>query len=81
MCSVHSPKGLSNVFDGVLTTGNELLCLLPLRNPVELVSTSDIMPGSSSKSIPVAGGYPPLDAGDCKQEILCYIMFNISVYN
>jgi len=40
--------------------------LLPLRNPVELVSTSDIMPGSSSNSIPVAGGYPPLDAGDCE---------------
>lgn len=42
------PNGLSNVFEGVLTTGRELRCLFPLRNPVELVSTSDIIPGSSS---------------------------------
>lgn len=66
----YIPNGLSNVFDGVRTTGNELLCLFPLRKPVELVSTSDIMPGSSSNNMPVAGGYPPLDAGDYKQRLL-----------
>lgn len=50
------PNGRSNVLLGVRTTGKELLCFPPLLNPVELVSTSDIIPGSSSNNIAFDGG-------------------------
>ena len=49
------PKGRSSVFEVVRTTGRDDLCRFPLRKPVEEVSTSDIIPGSSSKSI-LGGG-------------------------
>lgn len=52
----YIPKGLSKVLLGVRTTGNELRCFPPLLNPVELVSTSDIIPGSSSNNIAFDGG-------------------------
>lgn len=58
------PNGRSRVFDGVRTTGRELRCLFPRRNPVELVSTSDMIPGSSSNSIEFDGGGYPRDSGD-----------------
>ena len=45
-----SPNGRSRVFDGVRTTGNVARCFEPRRNPVAEVSTSDIIPGSSSIS-------------------------------
>lgn len=57
------PSGLSKVLEGVRTTGRELRCFPPRRNPVELVSTSDIIPGSSSNSIAVLGGGYPLGSG------------------
>lgn len=44
----HIPSGRSSVLLGVLTTGNEDLCLPPRLKPVDAVSTSDITPGSSS---------------------------------
>lgn len=47
-----SPRGRSNVFDGVLTTGNDERCLPPRLKPVLAVSTSDMMPGSSSNNGP-----------------------------
>lgn len=50
------PSGRSKVLLGVRTTGRLLLCLPPRRNPVLEVSTSDMMPGSSSKSIVEDGG-------------------------
>jgi len=50
------PNGRSKVLLGVRTTGRLLLCLPPRRNPVLEVSTSDMMPGSSSKSIVEDGG-------------------------
>jgi len=50
------PSGRSNVLDGVRTTGKELRCFPPRRKPVELVSTSDMMPGSSSNNIAEDGG-------------------------
>lgn len=50
------PSGLSKVFEGVLTTGSEERCLPPRRKPVDDVSTSDITPGSSSKSKALFGG-------------------------
>jgi hypothetical protein len=48
----HLPNGRSNVFEGVLTTGSEDLCFPPLRKPVLAVSTSDMIPGSSSNNGP-----------------------------
>lgn len=60
------PRGRSNVFDGVRTTGNDDLCLLPRRNPVLAVSTSDIIPGSSSNNGPwLTGAYPRTGGGCC----------------
>ena len=50
------PRGRSSVLLGVLTTGSELLCLPPRLKPVELVSTSDIIPGSSSNNMGFVGG-------------------------
>lgn len=50
------PNGRSKVLLGVRTTGRLLLCFPPLRNPVLEVSTSDMMPGSSSNSIVDEGG-------------------------
>lgn len=50
------PSGRSSVLDGVRTTGSELRCFPPRRKPVELVSTSDIMPGSSSNNMAEEGG-------------------------
>lgn len=49
---IELPRGRSNVFDGVLTTGRDDLCLPPRRNPVLAVSTSDMIPGSSSNKGP-----------------------------
>lgn len=46
------PNGRSNVFDGVRTTGNDERCFPPRRKPVQAVSTSDIIPGSSSNRGP-----------------------------
>lgn len=46
------PRGLSNVFEGVRTTGNDERVLFPRRKPVLAVSTSDIIPGSSSNNGP-----------------------------
>jgi hypothetical protein len=60
------PSGRSRVLLGVRTTGKLLLCLPPRRNPVLEVSTSDMMPGSSSKSIVEDGGGYPRGRGDCK---------------
>lgn len=58
------PSGRSKVLLGVRTTGKLLLCFPPRRNPVLEVSTSDMMPGSSSKSIAVDGGGYPRGKGD-----------------
>lgn len=60
------PSGLSNVLLGVRTTGRLLLCLPPRRNPVLDVSTSDMMPGSSSNNIVEEGGGYPRGRGDWK---------------
>lgn len=49
------PRGLSIVLDGVRTTGKDDLCFDPLRNPVDDVSASDMIPGSSSISIELLG--------------------------
>lgn len=46
----YIPNGRSRVLLGVRTTGNEERCLPPRRKPVDDVSTSDMMPGSSSNS-------------------------------
>lgn len=46
------PKGRSKVFDGVRTTGKEDLCFPPRLKPVLAVSTSDMIPGSSSNNGP-----------------------------
>lgn len=63
---MYVPNGLSRVLLGVRTTGREDLCFPPLRNPVEAVSTSDMMPGSSSKSrLLVGGGYRAI--GGCNK--------------
>lgn len=48
----YEPRGLSNVFEGVRTTGSDERCLFPRRKPVLAVSTSDIIPGSSSNNGP-----------------------------
>lgn len=58
------PSGRSRVLLGVRTTGRLLLCLPPRRNPVLDVSTSDMMPGSSSNNIVVEGGGYPRGRGD-----------------
>lgn len=50
------PNGLSKVFDGVRTTGSDDRCFPPRRKPVLAVSTSDMMPGSSSNSGPWCWG-------------------------
>lgn len=63
---VRLPRGRSNVFDGVRTTGNDDRCLLPRRKPVLAVSTSDIMPGSSSNNGPwFIGAYPRIPDACC----------------
>lgn len=54
----YLPKGLSNVLLGVRTTGKEDRCFPPRRKPVDAVSTSDMIPGSSSnRKLFVGGGY------------------------
>lgn len=53
---VYIPSGLSKVLLGVRTTGSEERCLPPRLKPVEAVSTSDMMPGSSSNSKLFEGG-------------------------
>lgn len=58
------PSGRSRVLLGVLTTGRLLRCFPPRRNPVLEVSTSDMIPGSSSNSIAVDGGGYPRGRGD-----------------
>lgn len=58
------PSGRSRVLLGVRTTGRLLLCLPPRRNPVLDVSTSDMMPGSSSNNIVEEGGGYPRGRGD-----------------
>lgn len=58
------PNGRSSVLLGVRTTGRLLLCLPPRRNPVLAVSTSDMMPGSSSNNIVEEGGGYPRGRGD-----------------
>lgn len=52
----NSPSGRSSVFDGVRTTGNDERCFPPRRKPVDDVSASDMIPGSSSYSIAEDGG-------------------------
>lgn len=82
MIIINLPRGRSNVFEGVLTTGNDDRCLPPLLNPVLAVSTSDIIPGSSSKSGPwFTGAYPRTGGGFCFVYIkflLLYIIHNKS---
>lgn len=54
---LYSPKGRSCVLDGVRTMGRLALALLALLKPVAEVSTSDIIPGSSSYTLEGGGWY------------------------
>ena len=55
--AIYSPKGRSCVLDGVRTMGRLALALLALLKPVAEVSTSDMIPGSSSYTLEGGGWY------------------------
>ena len=49
------PNGRSRVLEGVRITGNDVRCRDPRRKPVDDVSASDMIPGSSSSSTELLG--------------------------